>query len=132
MRTMQSNTQKLSILSSQRKQLASQAESLAQIKLKRTQLQNLLTMYGDNFESLKRQLTETNHLDSATFPRPLPASDRLKEVFGDSNDHAPTSSAEYRMERLEQQLKKKLMNIKNEIASKGEQLVSSTTEYTSD
>lgn len=130
MRAIQSNTQKLGVLSAQRKQLASQADSLAQIKLQRTQLKNLLASYRDSFDGLQRELSESRSAEAAQMPRALPGdADALRAVFGDragagagSGAAALSAPEEYQLERLEAALKKRHAQLKNDSKAQAEQV----------
>ena len=126
-RTIQSNTQKLSILSAQRKQLASQAETLAQIKLKRSQLQNLLGNYSAGLETLRKELDELRLHDASVFPRALPSFDRLKDVFGADG----SATAEYQWEKLDASLKRKMVELKASTQQKSDQVTSSAAHASS-
>ena len=137
MRSISSNTQKLTVLSAQRKQLSSQADSLAQIRLKRQQLQNLMASYSNSFDALKRELEEAKSEDAKFMPKRLPAYEALKDVFGNGsgngngNGGALTAPDDYQLQRLEQQLRKRVGQIKADSASKGEQVSAATASLSS-
>jgi len=135
MRGIQSNTQKLGLLSTQRKQLAAQADTLAQIKLKRQQLASLHGHYTSGLDSLRRELNDNELIDMSVFPRPLPPVDKLSDAFGDSSAGESTSPSsapsDMRLDRLEQALKKKHMDVKADIQSKTEEASSASSAVSS-
>jgi predicted nucleic acid-binding Zn-ribbon protein len=128
-RQIQSNTQKLGLLSAQRRQLASQAGSLAEIKLKRVALANLVAQYRSSFEGLQRELEDAaagqQQQDiKRALPRNLPAeAERLSEIFGAGGAAAASAGtavlpASYSLEPLEQLLKKQLAQLRADSKAK--------------